>query len=861
MAAGRAVQEVVLTLRPQSSEHRGGINALALAAGGGLLYSAGRDGVCHVWDVATPGADPTHVASLVGHSDWVNDVVSGNDLVITCSNDQTVLLWGGATRNHERLGTLTGHADYVKAIAYSAATHCLATCSLDQSILLWDLQAAQPAARKRPSRPVRMVGPSDSSYYDIALDAAGRLVASASTDGIVHIWDSRSAAHVCRLQGHEAPVRCVQMDRDGTVVVSGSSDNTLRVWDVGQQRCVHTCEPHSDSVWAMAPWGDSGAAGFCEMLSAGRDGSVCSTNVRSGTSCTVLPASAVLGVHSDAAAASADRSSSSEAAAGPGTGRLHAPLSLVVSESGIGSHNESVWVATTTSDLNEYALAKREGGCGSGAADGDGDGEGGGRGSGGISVPLPAAPPDSVCPRPERRIAGLPGIIRHAVLNNRRHVLTQDDTGLLELWDVTRGRQLESLGRVPFRDFDAHAAELSAKEKVQVPSWFTAETKLGSLAIHLKAPQCFESVVYACDAGLTHDGTDGRQDAVDLTSEVKLNLGSHMLRSLFVAATQTQPRAPAPPISVPLPAESDDQDQDQDQEQDQERDRENTDMHSSGSAGARDGRSEGGDDEDHGHADAETRSSKESAQERQGSATGVDAEKTEAGEEKHEETVDRSQKSSTAREITDNSTQLQLYPLPADLPLLITEQRERGGSPRVKFRTTLGSISPADQQILPAWVFDTVVRGRELSRELPKLNFLLQPHPSVSTKSLLGQMEAQKLSAPRLLRVRKIMDHVESKLREAEEAAGSSRGKDSEPTKIEVVCNDVVLPPGTNLGKCAAQRRPVLRLRLSCPRAGCRIIRPSYWIPLIAVLCTPPQAQHGRSTGKAIWILSSVSDP
>lgn len=790
MAAGRGVQEVVLTLRPQSSEHRGGINALALAAGGGLLYSAGRDGVCHVWDVATPGTDPTHVAALVGHSDWVNDVVvSGNDLVITCSSDQTVVLWGGATRNHERLGTLTGHADYVKAIAYSAATHCLATCSLDQSILLWDLQAAQPAARKRPSRPVRMDGPSDSSYYDIALDAAGRLIASASTDGMVHIWDSRSAAHVCRLQGHEGPVRCVQMDRDGTVVVSGSSDNTLRVWDVGQQRCVHMCEPHSDSVWAMAPWGDSGAAGFCEMLSAGRDGSVCSTDVRSGTSCTVLPASAVLGAHSDAAAAGTDGSSSSEAAAGPGTGRLHAPLGLVVSESGTGSHSESVWIATTTSDLYEYVLEKREGGYGSGAADGDGDGEGGGRGSGGIAVPLPAGatgPPDNVFPRPERRIAGLPGIIRHAVLNNRRHVLTQDDTGLLELWDVTRGRQLESLGRVPFRDFDAQAAKLSEKEKVQVPSWFTAETKLGSLAIHLKAPQCFESVVYACDGGLPQaDGTHGRQDGLDLISEVKLNLGSHMLRSLFVAATQTQPQAPTPAISVPLPAESDDQDQDQGQD-DQEHDRENTGMHSSGSAGASDVRREGGDDEDHEDADAETRSSKDSAQERQGSATGVDGENTE----------------------------LPLYPLPADLPLLITEQRERGGSPRVKFRTTSGSISPSDQQILPAWVFDTVVRGRELSRELPKLNFLLQPHPSVSTKSLLGQMEAQKLSAPRLLRVRKIMDHVESKLREAEEAAGSSIGEDSEQTEIEVVCNDVVLPPETNLGKCAPQRRPILRSRL-----------------------------------------------
>lgn len=794
MAGRRGAQEVVVTLRPHGREHRGGINSLGLAEGG-LLYSAGRDGVCRVWDVATKGVAPTHVTSLVGHSDWVNDVVvSGDDLVVTCSSDQTVMLWGGTRRNHERLGTLTGHADYVKAIAYSAATHRLATCSLDQSILLWDLQAAQPAASKRPSRPVRMEGPSNSSYYDVALDAAGRLVASASTDGMVRIWDSRSAAHVCRLQGHEGPVRCVQIDRDGAVVVSGSSDNTVRVWDVGQQRCVHVCEPHSDSVWAMTPRGTNGAAGFCEMLTAGRDGSVCSIDVRSGTSGSVLPAAAVVSGQGDAAATSTNASSIPAAAVKAGTGRLHAPLSLAVSESG-GS--ATVWIATTTSDLNEFVLGTRESGSGSDTTTYGGDSGDLERHSGSVGVPLPrgattspytsevAATSAGALPQPQRRIHGLPGIIRHAVLNNRRHVLTQDDTGMLEVWDVTRGRQLESLGRVPFCDFDTQAAKLSDDDKVQVPSWFSAETKLGSLAIHLKAPQCFETVVYACDAGLVTDGTDGSKEALDLTSEVKVNLGSHMLRSLFVAAKQTQPRASVPNVHVPLAAECDGQDREHD------RQNANTDGRSSGARS--DHQREVLPSKDH--------TSTHLAQEAQDS-TGATAD------------PDNTQVEDEGPMI-DPSTQLQLYPLPADLSLLITEQRERAGSPRVTFRTTLGSISPADQQAMPAWVFDTVVRGREFSRDLPKLNFLLRPHESVSGTSPFGQMEPQKLSAPRLLRVHKIINHVEAKLREELAKASNDEGSTKQCTEVEVVCNDVVLPTNTNLGECAGPESTDLVDRLT----------------------------------------------
>ncbi|GLC44916.1 hypothetical protein PLESTM_001662200 [Pleodorina starrii] len=51
------------------------------------------------WDVAGP--EPLLEASFEGHADWVNDLALIGDLLITCSNDQTVRLWKAGSDNGE----------------------------------------------------------------------------------------------------------------------------------------------------------------------------------------------------------------------------------------------------------------------------------------------------------------------------------------------------------------------------------------------------------------------------------------------------------------------------------------------------------------------------------------------------------------------------------------------------------------------------------------------------------------------------------------------------------------------------------------------------------------------------------------
>lgn len=122
---------------------------------------------------------------------------------------------------------------------------------------------------------------------------------------------------------------------------------------------------------------------------------------------------------------------------------------------------------------------------------------------------------------PTHQTSGIPPLVQSAVLTDRRHLLTKDAQGNVELWDITTGAVAERFGKV---DFGQKEAELFAPESV--PPWFTWDTKLGSLTLHFETPQVFAAEVYAHSMGLEvpHLPTHNSK-------------GSHSLTCYFAVAT------------------------------------------------------------------------------------------------------------------------------------------------------------------------------------------------------------------------------------------------------------------------------------------------------------------------------------
>src|SRR5882757_7906816 len=79
-----------------------------------------------------------------GHAEYVRSVAFSPDgkLFASGSNDNTVKIWDVASRRELR--TLNGHTDHVLAIRFSSDGSLLASLGYDKTVRVWDVRSGEP---------------------------------------------------------------------------------------------------------------------------------------------------------------------------------------------------------------------------------------------------------------------------------------------------------------------------------------------------------------------------------------------------------------------------------------------------------------------------------------------------------------------------------------------------------------------------------------------------------------------------------------------------------------------------------------------------------------------------------------------
>lgn len=245
--------------------HADAVWSVSWAPDSSQLASASDDRSVRLWDVAS-GEQVAEIPAA--HERWVSAVAwsPAGDTLATVGGDAVVRIWDAESGELDT--ELEGHVYLVNAVAWSPNGYILATGGgsgyPDNTVRVW----GGPGAPARRGRELAVLEGHEAEIWSVAF-SPDNVLASASTDGTVRVWESVRSSEALSIEAHESTVYGVAWSPDGAYLASGGRDELVKVWDGANGDLLQTLAGHEDRVMAVA-WSPDGT----RLASASLDGTL-----------------------------------------------------------------------------------------------------------------------------------------------------------------------------------------------------------------------------------------------------------------------------------------------------------------------------------------------------------------------------------------------------------------------------------------------------------------------------------------------------------------------------------------------------------------------------------------------------------